>query len=293
MRINTFVILLLLNCILFLYCDSSNPNDQSDTPQVCGVAVLIQSANNTFSMGDSIEAKPNHDVTFTYDFYMDSVEVTQKDFHSVMSEYYTNYYRPLWTNIGTGDNFPTYNIAWYEATLYCNARSKRDGFDTVYSYDSIVEIIGRYCTLTNFKVNLGKTGYRLPSEAEWEYACRGGTTTKYYWGDSVNGDYVWYEDNSNSKAHEVAGKLKNGFGLYDMNGNLSEFCNDWFDSDYYSKSPSVNPFGPYEAMYKVLRGGSWVSPPVINTSAKRSWCFLSNDQVFNDYKGFRCVIEKK
>jgi len=103
--------------------------------------------------------------------------------------------------------------------------------------------------------------YRLPTEAEWEYAARSGGKSEKYAGtsnESELGDYAWYDKNSGSKTHPVGQKKPNGIGIYDMSGNVWEWVNDWYDSDYYKNSPKSNPTGPSSGKeYKVLRGGSW------------------------------------
>ena len=100
-------------------------------------------------------------------------------------------------------------------------------------------------------------GFSLPTEAQWDYACRAGSSKDYYWGDTVDGDYLWYHDNSNGTTHKVGQKKPNAFGLYDMNGNVWEWCADWFQLYYDRKRPSDNPTGPEEGSQRVVRGGSW------------------------------------
>ena len=107
---------------------------------------------------------------------------------------------------------------------------------------------------------LSATGMRLPSEAEWEYACRAGTTTAFNNGSSDDasvGTIAWYLSNSGNQTHVVGGKAANALGLYDMSGNVYEWVSDWYDGTYYSVSPSTNPLGPVSGSYRVLRGGSW------------------------------------
>ena len=109
---------------------------------------------------------------------------------------------------------------------------------------------------------LSATGMRLPSEAEWEYACRAGTTTAFNNGssdDATVGTIAWYSSNSGNQTHAVGGKAANALGLYDMSGNVWEWVNDWYGVSYYSVSPSTNPLGPVSGNYRVLRGGSWIN----------------------------------
>ena len=114
-----------------------------------------------------------------------------------------------------------------------------------------------YCTWLSSKI---RKEVRLPTEAEWEYAARGGNKSKGYTysGSNTLGEVAWYRDNSRLEVHKVGGKSPNELGLYDMSGNVWEWCSDWYDEDYYSSSPSRNPKGPSLGDYKVLRGGSWM-----------------------------------
>ena len=269
---------------------------------------FIPAKGKSFQMGDTSASNNDtliHTVSFTHNFYMDSTEVTQKDYDSLMSSTYTEYSTPSWVEkYGLGDNYPAYYVNWYDAILYCNARSKRAGRDTVYSYASITGIPGNDCELSNVVVDYNRNGFRLPTEAEWEYACRAGTTSDYYWGkdykpypstveDSaeIDNNCVWWRNSYNKGVnmpgygtHSVASKLPNSFGLYDMSGNVYELCGDWYGS--YSSSSAVDPTGPLSGEYKIMRGGSWNGDGEYITSNNRNYIYHSSE---NNYVGFRVV----
>jgi len=148
-----------------------------------------------------------------------------------------------------------------------------------------------YCPVENVswhdaKAYCDKVGKRLPTEAEWEYAARAGTTTPYYWGNGSPDVYAWYKDNSGEKTQPVGQKKPNAWGLYDMSGNVWEWCSDWYGEKYYAESPGQNPQGPTGGQYRVLRGGSWDLYPEFLRSANR----YRFEPVFRNLNfGFRCV----
>lgn len=235
-----------------------------------------------FRMGEPGVAEPVHDVTIS-PFYMDSVPVTQREYQARMGANPSHF---------TGDaDRPVENVTWFDAALFCNARSKAEGRDTVYAYGSRQGTPGNGCvTLGGLRADYGKTGYRLPTEAEYEYAERAGTTGEFYWGDSLDGEYLWYFANADQSTQPVGRKRANAFGLHDMSGNLWEWCGDWFAP--YAAAAAADPTGPAEGAYRVLRGGSWYTYyPIIEASSFRFYLDPAIDiRPPHDYYGFRCVL---
>lgn len=156
-------------------------------------------------------------------FWIDTVEVPQAEFEKLLG------FNPSLLTVG--DRFPVDWVNWYGAALFCNARSKALGLDTVYSYDS-AWALGKGSTkgrmLRNVRYEASRNGFRLPSELQWSRACMAGATTRYFWGecDSLAAEYSWYTKNSNRNTHPVASREPNRFGLYDMVGNVAEWLNE-------------------------------------------------------------------
>jgi len=173
------------------------------------------------------------------DFYIGKYEVTQKEWTEIMGKNLSNW---------KGDNLPVEKVSWYDAVKFCNKKSDKEGLTRCYSGSG-----------TNTKCNFSANGYRLPTEAEWEYSARGGNKSKgYKYSGSHNiGSVAWYNDNSGRKTHKVGTKQPNELGIYDMSGNVREWCNDWYES--YSSSSQTNPRGASSGSDRVLRGGSWDS----------------------------------
>lgn len=214
---------------------------------------------------------PIHEVTLS-PFFADSTEVTQIDYATLMHVEPWLGYEGFYPG-GVGPFRPVWYITWCDAVLYCNERSKRDGLDTVYSYSAITGTPGDGCSLSDVEIHYDRHGYRLPTEAEWEYAARAGTTTEYYWGDdntfSVVAQYAWFDRNSGGETHPVARKIPNALGLYDIAGNVWEFCNDYETLYDWILEQTENPTGPEAGEFRVLRGGGWYDSVSQLRSARR------------------------
>jgi formylglycine-generating enzyme required for sulfatase activity len=150
-----------------------------------------------------------------------------------------------------GNFCPVNFVDWYDAVKYCNRRSQKEGLTPCYSGtgDSIV---------CNFEAN----GYRLPTEAEWEYAARGGALSRHYTFSGSNDpeEVAWYLNNIVIFYQPTAQKKSNELGIYDMSGNVWEWCWDWYDFDYYQNSPTKNPTGPQSGIRRAVRGGGFTNP---------------------------------
>ena len=230
------------------------------------------------------------------DMYVSDHEVTQAEY-----EKYCKYgEKSPSEESGAGDNYPAYYVNWYDAVVYCNLRSIDEGLTPAYKIAGETDprkwsgIVGDstngYCgpsssnsTWDALSYDKTANGYRLPTEAEWEYIARdAGTSTTTYSGSNTIGDVAWYSSNSGSKTHEVKGKNANSLGIYDMSGNVWEWCYDW----YSSINSSTADTGAASGNYRVERGGSWFF--------KASDCAVSGRNRYNpghrgNYRGFRVV----
>ncbi len=189
---------------------------------------MIKVEHGTFTMGATPEMedpydteKPAHEVTISKDYYLGETEVTQALWTAVMGDNLSDY---------KGDNNPVDSVSWNDCQEFIKKLNQMTG-----------------------------KSFRLPTEAEWEFAARGGNKSKHtqYAGSNNLDEVAWYIDNSGKETHPVVQKKPNELGMYDMSGNVLEWCNDWFGDNYYSTTPSTDPQGPTSGSNRVLRGGSW------------------------------------
>ncbi|HUT04536.1 MAG TPA: formylglycine-generating enzyme family protein [bacterium] len=232
---------------------------------------MVPIAAGSFLMGspdDELRRDPDEGPQRTVNisaFQMSETEVTQKQFEDVMG-WNDSYF--------SGDDHPVERVTWFDCVSFCNELSEADGYTKCYTISNI-GYDGDHITSAEVTCNFGANGYRLPTEAEWEYACRAGTTTRFYTGDS-DPDLRragWYFNNSGQTTHPVGEKERNAWGLYDMHGNVWEWCWDWYSSRYYGTrpDPDSDPTGASSGAVRVLRGGGWYGLTWSCRSAGRDW----------------------
>jgi len=261
--------------ILGIISGCRRAKDTADVPEVITTKTGIEMVaipGGWFEMGSenwTSDESPIHEVWLS-PFWMDRFEVAQEQFKKYQLSDPSHFKNP---------EHPLEQINWTDAALYCNERSIAEGFEPCYDEET-------------WQCNFDANGYRLPTEAEWEYACRAGTNTKFSFGNDTKKlkNYAWFSDNSSGKTHPVGQKKPNLWGLYDMYGNVSEWCNDFYSEDYYKKSPEKDPKGPAMGEEKVLRGGAWnSSADSCRSSYRSSDPSIDDTCLANDAIGFRCV----
>jgi formylglycine-generating enzyme required for sulfatase activity len=252
-------------------CGRSAPSDASREVRTKSGVVMIQLPGGWFTMGDENEVDAQPHKVYVSAFYIDKYLVTQEQYQKVMGGNPSRWKASM---------NPVEQVRWSDAARYCNARSRLEGLQPCYD-------------LKTWECNFDADGYRLPTEAEWEYACRAGTKTTYFFGNDPSKlrDYAWFEENSGGQPRPVGQKLPNPWRLYDMCGNVWQWCNDFYGVDYYQESPQQNPKGPKTGDNKVVRGGAWK----LSAQSCRSGYRYNEDPGYADVcfgydiYGFRCV----
>jgi len=238
----------------------------------CGIEMVWISSGSVL-MGSPLaqgwgSEEPYRNVVLTYGFYMGIYQVTQEQWIEIMGN------NPSYFHGGTGrepdggeeqKKRPVEQISWYEAIVFCNKLSIIENLGPIYSLfgSTNPDDWNNIPTSQNnewdkVKTIPGANGYRLPTESQWEYACRAGAAAaEYIPGNDANNIPGWFYTNSNYKTHEVGKKPVNPWGLFDMHGNVREWCWDWYSATYYSTFTVIDPMGPSSGSTRVLRGGSW------------------------------------
>jgi len=259
-KTSTFLLLFSLPLLFSVY---TLPVSAADDPE----SNMVWINGGVFTMGSAETESlithnegPQHQVTLS-PFYISRFPVTQAEFQAVMGMNPSSF---------RGANLPVENVNWFAAIEYCNRLSIREGLTPAY-------------VIQGDRVTWNRTanGYRLPTEAEWEYAARAGTQTPYYSGISVD-EAGWHAGNSRQQTHQVGQKLPNAWGLYDMHGNVLEWCWDWLED--YSARARVDPEGPVSGTKRVYRGGAWRFPADYARSAFR---FGNHPYLQISFVGFR------
>ncbi len=245
-----------LGAVLAFHCDDSAAAEKTLALKLAeGVEMkLILIPAGKFTMGspeaekDRNDDEKQHEVTISQAFYMGIFEVTQAQYNALTGK------NP---SVFKDGSLPVETVSWEEAIAFCKKASEKTG-----------RIV------------------RLPTEAEWEYACRAGSTTRFSFGDDDNdlGTYAWYDRSSDKKTHPAGQKKPNGWGLYDMHGNVWEWCSDWYGP--YANPTETDPKGAATGEYRVARGGSWCFPAQTLRSAFRGF---QRPDFCNYTGGFRVV----
>ncbi len=284
----TLLIIVVLAGFLLCSCSDSSPNifvvDIVD-PMDGGMDIeMVQLPAGTFLMGSNSQyteyemeiaedvfitvytwERPVHAVTLDV-FKISSTEITQEQYRVVMGTSPSKFYG--------FDNLPVENVSWEDAVTFCNKLSEMTGLEPCYE-------------LASWECDFTRNGFRLPTEAEWEYACRGGSKLEWGSGSTGPGDLrhtAWFRENSYHTTNPVRSLAPNLAGLYDMQGNVLEWCNDFLG--YYNCNHQTNPTGPSHGKQRIVRGGAWASTAVDCRPSTRRGRFQDYKE---PYLGFRIV----
>lgn len=284
--------------------DTDNYNESEEAvhvvivPDITAGMEMVWIPAGTFRMG-SPTTEPNRstdenfrtandgDVTLTQSFYMGKYQVTQEQYFAVTGTNPSSFSSNPASEEIQG-NRPVERVTWFDAIEFCNKLSELEGLTPVYTITGRTPESGYPITAATVNANWDNNGYRLPTEAQWEYACRAGTQTRWHSGEdeSLLGNYAWFSGNSGNRTHQVGLKLPNAWGLYDMHGNVREWCWDWFVASYSNAGGNVDPTGASSGSDRVFRGGGWYGSGRVLRSACR---FRFSPDGRSDDLGFRVL----
>jgi len=297
-----------------------HPMGQSYTNSIGMTFNLLPAGTFTMGSPDGSGSEPyepgrssketQHEVTLTRSFYMQTTEVTNKQWNTIIFDSGLGA-KPSTSH--TGDTYPVETVNWYEAAYFANRLSIIESRTPCYTLNNCnANVPGAGMVCDSVDISETCTGYQLPTEAQWEYAARATTTTAYanpVYFDASNSEVAygfntnlhamgWYSYNNSMENHSaetayeagtkpVAAKQANRWGLYDMHGNVREWCQDWWDGSAYSADPVTDPMGDPTGSYRVARGGRWDSIARIVRSAQRS---STTPGTIDVIQGFRLVL---
>jgi formylglycine-generating enzyme required for sulfatase activity len=284
-RAHAFSLLIILAMSASGGCEKTTSAPESAGTKAEPSAVVTQSGvemvalpGGEFLMGTADgnpEEGPPHKVSVS-PFLMDKFEVTHEQFAKVQL--------PDPSHWQENPKTPVERVRWRDAKAYCNERSRLEGLKPCYDEKT-----------ADWDCDYSADGYRLPTEAEWEYAARAGSATPYDFGspDKLR-QYAWFSENAERKTHGVGQKKPNAFGVCDLYGNVSEWCEDVYSPTYYKDSPAADPTGPSSPgrdVKRVMRGGNWdAGADACRGTYRRGERTGNTDACFaTDYCGFRCV----
>lgn len=252
-----------------------------------GDTEMVYIEGGTFTMGTP-PAEPQresdeqqHEVTLS-PFWIGKYEVTQKEYMEVMGTNPSNF---------KGANLPVDSVSWYGAVEFCNNLSKKHNLKPYYKLDKNVKDANNTNSGDDLKYTvtvLGGNGFRLSTEAEWEYACRAGTTTAYSFGSIIDGTLANFADAGRNTTTPVGSFKPNAYGLYDMHGNVWEWCWDWYGE---LAGVSKDPAGATGGSVRTMRGGSWNNVAVLLRSGRRTHLMPNSNGFFAGFRVARSVSQ--